>query len=293
MRPFKLLDPRSLDEACQMLDRYGEDVKLISGGTAILILLRQRVFSKPYFINLKAVPGLDGIRDEPGTGLRIGALATLRAVETSPIVRQRAPLITETFRLVANVRVRNSGTLGGNLSHGDYRLDPPAPLLVLGAKAVAVSSRGRNTYELKEFFRGLFETALQPDEILTEVVVPDAPPKAGTAYFKYTSLSETDWPCLGVAALVTPSDGGGTCGELRVAVTSVAERPMLLEHLGPLARGKRLTERLLEELGDAAAERVDPIADARGSEWYKKEMVRVFVRRAVREAARRAGIAAG
>ncbi|MBI3076911.1 MAG: FAD binding domain-containing protein, partial [Deltaproteobacteria bacterium] len=115
MRPFKLLDPRSLDEACQMLDRYGEDVKLMSGGTAILILLRQRVFSKPYFINLKAVPGLDGIRDEPGTGLRIGALATLRAVETSPIVRQRAPLITETFRLVANVRVRNSGTLGGNL----------------------------------------------------------------------------------------------------------------------------------------------------------------------------------
>jgi carbon-monoxide dehydrogenase medium subunit len=290
LKRFDLLQPTTVAEACALYQEHEGEASYIAGGTALMIMLRERVYHVPYLIDLKTIPGLDYIRHEPGVGLRLGALVTHREVERSPLVRARLPVLAETYRQVGNVRVRHAATVGGNLAHGDYRLDPPAPLIALRATARIAGPAGEREVPLEEFFLGLYTTALEPGEILTEVVVPDPPPRTYAAYLKYTSLSAMDWPCLGVAAAVTLAEDG-TCDDLRVVLTSVASTPLLLQEAATLARGERLTAALLAELGARAASQVDPTPDIRGTEWYKREMARVFVGRAVRAALAQAGLA--
>jgi len=289
IKKFDLLQPTTLDEALGLLGEHADEASLIAGGTALLIMLRERVYQPPYLIDLKTVPGLDQIRHEPGVGLRLGALVCHRDVELSPIVREWCPVLAETYHHVGNVRVRHAATVGGNLAHGDYRLDPPAPLIALHASARIAGPSGQREVPLEEFFFGLYATALEPGEILTEVVVPDPPPRTHAAYLKYTSLSAMDWPCLGVAAAVTLAEDG-TCDDLRVVLTSVSSTPVLVQGAADLARGQRLTSALLQEIGARAAEQVEPTPDIRGSEWYKREMARVFAGRAIRAAAARGGV---
>src|SRR5581483_10710974 len=162
IKKFDLLQPTSLQEACGLLQEHADEASLIAGGTALLIMLRERVYQPPYLIDLKTVPGLDRIRHEPGVGLRLGALTTHRDVELSPLVRERLPVLAQTYRQVGNVRVRHAATVGGNLAHGDYRLDPPAPLIALHASARIVRADGERTVPLEEFFLGLYATALEP-----------------------------------------------------------------------------------------------------------------------------------
>ncbi|MBI3076915.1 MAG: xanthine dehydrogenase family protein subunit M [Deltaproteobacteria bacterium] len=281
---FDLLEPRTVAEAVELHARDGNAV-FLAGGTALLILQRQGLPLPRRLISLRGIPGLDEITAGPGGGLRIGALATLRQVERHPLVVRRVPLLAEALRQVANVRVRHTATLGGNLAHGDYRLDPPAPLLVLGAQVRAVGIGGEREIALAAFFRGLFETALQPGEVVTELAIPPTPP-SGTAYLKY-ALSSNDWPCVGAAALVALDDHG-RCREVRLALTAVAAAPVLVRGLDELARGEPVSDRLAARLADIAAAQVEPVGDQRGSEWYKREMARVFARRALLAAARRA-----
>jgi aerobic carbon-monoxide dehydrogenase medium subunit len=245
-------------------------------------------------IDLKTIAGLDGIRHEPGVGLRLGALASHRDVELSPVVRERLPVLAETYRQVGNVRVRHAATVGGNLAHGDYRLDPPAPLIALNASVRIVGTEGERSVPLEEFFLGLYATAMEPGEVLAEVVVPDPAPHTHTAYLKYTSLSAMDWPCLGVAAAATLAEDG-TFADLRLVYTSVSSTPVLVQGAADLARGVDPTGgaalgRLTDQLGRLAAQQVDPTPDIRGSEWYKREMARVFAGRAVRAALRNGGV---
>jgi carbon-monoxide dehydrogenase medium subunit len=181
--------------------------------------------------------------------------------------------------------VRHAATVGGNLAHGDYRLDPPAPLIALRATARIAGHDGERTVPLEEFFLGLYTTLLEPGELLTEIVVPDPPPRTHTAYIKYTSLSAMDWPCLGVAAAATLAEDG-TFDDLRVVFTSVSSTPVLVQGVADLARGQRATDPLLAEIGRLAADQIDPTPDIRGSEWYKREMARVFAGRAVQAALR-------
>src|SRR5437868_10125368 len=257
IKRFDLLQPTTLDEAVGLLEEHADEASLIAGGTALLIMLRERVYQPPYLIDLKTVPGLDQIRHEPGVGLRLGALVCHRDVELSPLVRERQPVLAETYRQVGNVRVRHAATVGGNLAHGDYRLDPPGPLVALHGVARIAGPGGTREVPLEGFFLGLYATALEPGEILTEVVVPDPPPRTYAAYLKYTSLSAMDWPCLGVAAAVTLA-ADGTCDALRLVLTSVSSTPVLVQGAADLARGQRLTDALTEEIGTRAAEQVEP-----------------------------------
>src|SRR3982751_4204824 len=156
IKRFDLLQPTTLDEAVGLLEEHADEASLIAGGTALLIMLRERVYQPAYLIDLKTIPGLDGIRYEPGVGLRLGALASHRDVELSSVVREHLPVIAETYRQVGNVRVRHAATVGGNLAHGDYRLDPPAPLIALRASARIVGTAGERTMPLEEFFLGLY-----------------------------------------------------------------------------------------------------------------------------------------
>jgi carbon-monoxide dehydrogenase medium subunit len=210
--------------------------------------------------------------------VRIGALATHRSVELSPPIRQSFPVVAEAFSKIGNVRVRQTASVGGNLAHADYRLDPPPPLLVLGTVVNAVGPNGSRSIPIKDFFRGLYETALEPGELIVDVKIPFMPPDSKAVYLRYSSLSGNDWPCLGVAALAIRQDG--RFQELRLALGGVAATPLLIEGLD-LVKDQSVDDSVMDKLLDVVDEQISPSSDMRGSEWYKRKMVRVFVKKAI------------
>ena len=277
------VQPDSLSEAVHALQRYGEDAKAVAGATALTIMLRQGLIRPAALVSLATLPGLSAIERTNGS-LRIGALATHRAVETDPLVRQLIPSLAHTFGVVANVRVRNQATIGGVLAEADYASDPPCAFLALDATVHAIGPAGERDLPIATFFRGFFETALDAGEIVTGVSLPVPAPGLGAHYEKFVTRSSEDRPCLGVFAAVRLDPDGRTCRELRVAVGAASETPQRYPDLEALAVGQELTDDVLGAVGDGYAERVDTLADLRGSAWYRTEMIRVWVRRAVRRA---------
>jgi aerobic carbon-monoxide dehydrogenase medium subunit len=277
IRSFELLQPRSVDEAIELLAKHGDDARPIGGGTTLLILMKQRALYYPYLVDLQSIPGLDQISRE-SDGVRIGALATHRTVELSPLIRQAFPAIAEAFSQIGNVRVRQTASVGGNLAHADYRLDPPPPLLVLGTVVNTMGPNGSRNIPIKDFFRGLYETALEPGELIVDVKIPFMPPDSKAVYLRYSSLSGNDWPCLGVAALASRQNG--RCRELRLALGGVAATPLLIEGLD-LVKDQSLDDSVIDKLLGVVDEQISPSSDLRGSEWYKRKMVRVFVKKAI------------
>jgi carbon-monoxide dehydrogenase medium subunit len=284
IRSFELLQPRSVAEAIKLLAKHGDEARPIGGGTALIILMKQRALHYPYLVDLQSVSGLDQISRE-SDGVRIGALATHRSVELSPLIRQAFPAVAEAFSKIGNVRVRQTASVGGNLAHADYRLDPPPPLLVLGTVVNAVGPNGSRSIPIKDFFRGLYETALEPGELIVDVKIPFMPPDSKAVYLRYSSLSGNDWPCLGVAALAIRQDG--RFQELRLALGGVAATPLLIEGLD-LVKGQSLDDSVMDKLLDVVDEQISPSSDLRGSEWYKRKMVRVFVKKAILQLSDRA-----
>jgi len=277
IRSFELLQPRSVDEAIKLLAKHGDDARPIGGGTTLIILMKQRALHYPYLVDLQSVSGLDQISRE-SDGVRIGALATHRSVELSPLIRQAFPAVAEAFSKIGNVRVRQTASVGGNLAHADYRLDPPPPLLVLGTVVNAVGPNGSRSIPIKDFFRGLYETALEPGELIVDIKIPFMPPDSKAVYLRYSSLSGNDWPCLGVAALAIRQDG--RFQELRLALGGVAATPLLIEGLD-LVKDQSVDDSVMDKLLDVVDEQISPSSDMRGSEWYKRKMVRVFVKKAI------------
>ncbi len=277
------MEPRSIEEAVGALAEHADEAKVIAGGTALVLMLKNRLISPEYLVSLGRVEDLDGIRYEPGVGLRLGALVTIRQAETSALVREHFPTLAETFGRVASVRVRHAATVGGNMSEADYASDPPCVLVALRARAVARSPRGSREVPLTEFFKDFYETALEPDEILTEVIVPEASKAARQAYIKYVTRSSEDRPCIGACAWVDQADDGA-CRELRVTLGAVAGTPQEFAEAEGWARGQRLGPDLVRQIADHYAEHVDPVSDMRGSAWYRKQMASVFVRRAIEQA---------
>jgi len=277
IRSFDLLQPRSLVEAVELLQKHGEDARAIGGGTTMVILMKQRALHYPYLVDLQTVPGLNEIKQEDH-GVRIGALTTHRMVELSPLIRQTFPVIAEAFSHIGNVRVRQTASVGGNLAHADYRLDPPPPLLVLDAQVSVFGPNGLRTIPLKRFFRGMYETALEPGEILSEVFIPQLPLNGKAVYLRYSALSANDWPCLGVAAFMRKDNG--RCQELRLALGGVAATPLLICGLA-FANDQFIDAGLVDRILAAVDEQISPSADLRGSEWYKRRMARLFTQRAI------------
>jgi carbon-monoxide dehydrogenase medium subunit len=277
IRSFELLQPRSVDEAIKMLAKHGDEARPIGGGTTLIILMKQRALHYPYLVDLQSIAGLSGISQE-SDGLRIGALATHRSVELSPLIRQAFPAVAEAFSKIGNVRVRQTASVGGNLAHADYRLDPPPPLLVLGTVVNVMGPNGSRSIPIKDFFRGLYETALEAGELIVDVKIPFMPPDSKAIYLRYSSLSANDWPCLGVAALASRQDD--RFQEFRLALGGVAATPLLIEGLD-LVKDQSLDDGVIDMLLDVVDEQISPSSDMRGSEWYKRKMVRVFVKKAI------------
>lgn len=279
IRSFDLLQPRSVSEAVAMLARYGDDARPLGGGTTLVILMKQRALYYPYLVDLQTIPGLAEIKVE-SNGVRIGALVTHRSLECSPMIRASFPALADAFGQIGNIRIRQTASIGGNLAHADYRLDPPPALLVLGAEVSLFGANGARTVPLSQFFQGLYETALKPAELLIDIKVPFMPENSRAVYLRYSTLSANDWPCLGVAAFL--SKANGRCRELRVALGGLASTPVLVDGLD-FVNDQTLDSAVIERLLDAVDQQIAPFADLRGSEWYKRRMARLFVKKAVEQ----------
>ena len=281
MIPFDLAEPTSLAEAIKLLDPDDATVRPLAGGTALMLMIKAGVFRPSKLVSLRLVePRYSRIVGD-GDGLRIGALSTLSRLERSTEVRTHAPLVTRTLSRLANVRVRNVATLGGALAHGDPHMDLPPVLIALGATITIIGPNGERSLQLEDLFSGYYETVLEKNELIAEVQVPSQGGKRA-AYIKVTTGSADDWPALCVAAVLELQ--GKVVQSARVVASAATIKATRLAAVETMLAGAAIDAPLLARAGDAAAEEVEILPDIRGSVAYKRELLRVCVRRAVREA---------
>ena len=280
---MRLLRPQTVAEAVHLLDENGEGSKVIAGGTALMLMMRNGLLYPDQLIALDRIPGLSYI-DAGGDVVRIGALTTLRRLQRAPELNRVLPTLTASLGLVANHRVRQRATIGGNLSEADYASDPPSVLTTLGCRVRIMSCGSERIVPLPEFLLDFFETALAPNEIVTEVLVPRPPSAVRTTYLKYISRSAEDRPCVGVAAYLE-LDESGRCHEVRIAVSGATATPFTLAEVTSGFRGAPAGNRVWSEIADAFSEAISPISDGRGSAAYRKHVTGQLIRRALEEVA--------
>ena len=287
MHNFEYREPDTLEETLALLGELGEDAKLVAGGTALVIMLNQRLLMPSHLISLRRLQDIDQIESSDGT-LQLGALATLRAVETSPLVKEQSPVLAETYAQVATLRIRNMATVGGSLAHADPNQDPPVTLMALDARVGLASADGGREVAMDEFFIDYYETVVRPDELVTRVVVPPAAPHTGSAYLKFLPRTSEDYATVGVAARVSLEPDSGVCQDCRLVLGGVGATPLRAREAEDLLKGQKSTPELLEAVGAAARQLTDPVSDSRGSAQYKTAMTGVFVGRAIDQAWERA-----
>ena len=282
MNAFDYRAPRSLDEALGILGQYGDDGRVIAGGTALVTMMRQRLVQPTCLVSLRDVAGLGRI--EANGAVRIGALVTHREVETSPLIQERLPVLAETFRRVGTIRIRHMATVGGALAHADPNQDPPVTLIALDARVEIRGAGGQREAPIAEFFRDYYEPALEPGELVTAITVPLLPAASGTSFVKFLPRTADDYATVAVAATVTLEPDGERCRTARIGLGSVATIPLRARAAEALLPGERLDDALVKAAGEAARDEVDPLTDHRGSAAYKREMTAVMVGRALRQA---------
>lgn len=282
MTPFELLEPRSLREAVALLDTGEPSARPVAGGTAVMLMMKLGVLRPAQLVSLRAIESRysDISLDSDGV-LHIGALATLSALERSPVIRNEAPVITRTLRTLANVRVRNVATVGGHLAHADPHMDLPPVLIALGARVSLVAPGGERTIPLGELHAGYLETTLGRGELIAEVIVPRQGARRA-AYLKCTTRAADDWPALGVAVVLDRDNT--TIRAARIVISAATDTPTRLTKAEAVLRGARVDDASLARAGEAAASEAGVIGDSHGSAAYKKELVRVYVVRAIRAA---------
>lgn len=281
LRRFEIHQPASVAEAAEMLAHFGEDASFYAGGTELLLAMKHDVLRYQHLIDVKVIPGLDSVELTDGT-IRIGATATHRSLERSSILKNSLPVFVEMERLVANTRVRNTGTLGGNLCFAEPHSDPATLLVALGARVIAESPQGRREVPIDEFFVGSYETCLQSGELLTAVEVPAAKQQQRMAYLKFQVHER---PMLGLALVLETSDEGESFTNARVAagcVSPFARRSPEAEGLLTGARAE--VEGNLLAAADALADAAELADDSEGSAEYKRNLIQVFLRRAFQKA---------
>ncbi len=267
--------PDTLDEVYELLASR-EEPMVYGGGTAVQILIKQGVLFATDLVDIAKVPGLADLT-ETGTGIRVGAMVTLRRMERDPLVRRIAPIAAEVYGHVANPRVRNTASAGGNIAHGDYRLDPPTALLTLDAQVEIGSADGVRRVPAREFFVDFQTTALRPGEIVTAIEIPRQPETAGAGFSKLSSQAANDWPCASACALVVERPKGAR--QVRLGLGALAHVPLFTEFDLPSGTG---ADEAADAARQAAEPLIDPIPDIRGGAAYKKQLGLVAVEEALR-----------
>jgi len=283
---FEYLRPASIPEAISFLQQYGEDAKILSGGQSLIPMMKLRLARPAYLIDINRIAGLSYVKEEDGH-LKIGGLTREAELEQSPVVRAKLPILLDTAHVIADPQVRNLATVAGNLAHGDPANDHPATMMALGAKIVATGPKGERVIAVEEFFVSLFTTALQPDEIVTEIRIPLPPPRSGGAYFKL-ERKVGDFATAAVAAQVT-LDSGGTCQQLGIGLTNVGPTPIKARKAEAFLRGKMPDDANIKQAAQLASDEAQPSSDLRGPAEYKKGLVKELAARALSRAVERAG----
>ena len=301
MKKFDYFKPKTLDEALTLFSKYGGNAKLIAGGTDVIVMIKQKAMAPDVLISLQGIPGLDHIKFNGS--LRIGPMVTHRAIEKSETIRKNFSALTDAADYLGSVQIRNVATIGGNICTAAPSADTATPLLVLGTQVKIKSLKEERTVPIEEFFKGPGETALKPGEIVQELVIPKPLPNTGSAYYKLQRRLALDLPLLGVSVLLSLDKSKITCSdmlctaapissilhkmeadnivckEVRIALGVAAPTPWRAVKAEGLLRGKKLSDELLEEAAEAAAAEAQPRDTIRGEAWYRKDMIKVMVKR--------------
>jgi carbon-monoxide dehydrogenase medium subunit len=274
---FDYLPAATLKEALELLNRHGDDGKVICGGQSLLIILRQGLLQPEYLIDIKGVKELCYIEQDGAQGLKIGATATHSMIEESPIIRKSFRVLSDMEHRLASVQTRNWGTIGGNLAHADPAGDPAPVLIALQSTLTATGLNGERTMPVEDFFKDYYETALEHDELLTSIQIPAIPAGMGIAYTKFNVI-ESEMPAVSAAVSLRLA-ADDTCEDVRIALGAVAPVPLRAKKAEDILKGEKITAGLLKAAGEAAAGEADPISDIHASEEYRLELVKVLVKR--------------
>jgi len=278
MAPFELAQPQSLPDAIAMLGEEG--VRSLSGGTALMLMMKAGVLRPTRLVSLRKLR-ISGIETAGGGELRLGAMTTLAEIERSPLVKKGWPVIARTLRTLSNVRVRNVATVGGALAHGDPHMDLPPLLAALGARVTLAGPGGERSIPVMEIYTGYLETTIARNELVTRVEVPPLGSRRA-AYLKCTTRSADDWPALGIAVAFDSE-------EIRIVVGAATDKPTRLHAAEKILKGSSFNEKVLKQAGEAAANEVEIESDLHGSAHYKKQLLRVYLRRVIDEARKPGG----
>jgi carbon-monoxide dehydrogenase medium subunit len=285
--PFKYYSPTTVEEALTLLAEHGYDAKVLAGGQSLIPTMNFRLAQPAVLVDLNNVPELFYINpDDQIGGLRIGAMTRESQVEHSPLVAERAPLITETMPHIAHEQIRHRGTFGGCMAHADPAAELPTIAVALKARMKVRGQSGERWVPAEEFFVSLFTTVLMPDELLVEVAVPPMPARTGWSFME-VARRHGDYALAGVAATVT-LDGQNRCDEARLVYVSVGDRPENGAEATALLQGQELTAEAIEAAAETAAAKVDPVKDIHASVAYRRHLVHILTRRALTKARERA-----
>jgi aerobic carbon-monoxide dehydrogenase medium subunit len=279
---FEYHAPKTLDEALRLVQRHGDEAKLLAGGHSLLPLMKLRLAAPRYIIDIGHLRGMSYIREENGQ-IAIGALTTHADIETSDLLAAKCPLLPETAARIGDVQVRNRGTIGGSLAHADPGADYPAAILALDAEMIAANTSGTRTIPARDFFVDMLTTQLEPGEILTQIRIAPRRPQSGTAYEKLPQPA-SGFAIVGVAANVLLGKGGKSIEQAAIGITGLAARAFRAEAVERALAGKTISEKTIEDASRNAAQGIEPLSDLHASGEYRREMARVFTRRAIARA---------
>lgn len=282
---FEYLRPKTVPEAIALLQQHGDEAKILSGGQSLIPMMKLRLARPAYLIDINRISGLSYIKEDGGN-LRIGGLTREAELEASPLVKSKYPLLHDTTAVIADPQVRNLATIGGNLAHGDPANDHPATMIALGAQVVATGAKGERVIPIEDFFVSLFATALQPDEILTEIRIPVPPARSGGAYMKL-ERKVGDFATAAVAVQLT-LDPKGSVEKIGLGLTNVGPTPIKARSAEDFLRGKKPDDGNLAQAGQLAAKDAQPSSDLRGPAEYKRGLIQELTKRALARALERA-----
>ncbi len=280
MQNFEYLEPETVAEACGLLKQHEGEAKVYAGGAYLTIVMKQGLLQPKVLVNIKKIGELKKIEFDSVEGLSIGALVTHHELETSDLVRGAFPILCDVEKEVANIRVRNVGTIGGNLASGEPLTDLAQVFMSLDGRVKISGLKGERAIPLEQLFVDYYQTSLADDEILTRVIIPPLPDRSGIDYIRFSSSSVVDKPCVGASVRFSLEPGREDCQSVRIVLGCVAPTPLRARKAEQLLLGKTPSEALLEEAGKIAAQECNPLSDLRGSERYKRAVVRALVRRA-------------
>jgi len=283
MKDFEYFSAGSLQEACSLAYEYKDVGKILAGGQSLITLLRQKLISPTCLIDIKGLKELNYIDFDQNAGLRIGALTTHRAIEKSPLIQEKYGVLSEMEKSVASVQTRNWGTIGGNLCSADPIGDPAPCLIALGAKLKLVNAKGERVVPMEEFFVDYFTTVIEPDEILAEIQLPLPASNTGVEYIKFSTI-EAGIKIVSTSVAIAVKPGTDVCDGAKIIMSAVAPIPLVANKAAQMLKDKELTDDLIAEAANMAASETDPTSDVHASAEYRQQLVKVIVKRAIRQA---------